>query len=521
MNLKPHQVDLIITSGPVRDEFAQKVKELDRRLKMNGMDYKQWDTLTDHQHEIFSDNLFLDGECAASPENYVRGAVDSCWCPDVVEDLHHHSPVLMREIEKQQEMAPDMTVKISESLSLLNEMIDEILFEFTYRTGQSLPSNLPKPGLSGKGKKKPNILTTQGRAYDLLDPVQYEDYKNLGCRYETEIISVMNSVDLHVDNYYDIDADDLGFEGADGDGGACDDATGADAQFFIDGKPYDLEIKLDAKAPMGSTSVKIWPLRPSGGGEGKMFEFAKPGQFEGDVIQNKVYDALQSREKLILSFIDDLVTPDWTDAAVWKKGKEPATPFKSTIKGFKRAMANKTIPLLDKQGNPVLNKTGKNKGKPKLDSQMNMTGKKGVSFSDTSFILQHYGKKDIDYIQIGGKGLYYLSSNPANLPVPQLANVGLVVELRPGKGGTPKDEETGGYKKFPSDTGQGHFFKASAPLRISARLDGKSLAESPYTLDDPDSIVEMMIERERRLNKQQPQEEPEQPQVEPEESEET
>ena len=69
MNLKPHQVDLIITSGPVRDEFAQKVKELDRRLKMNGMDYKQWDTLTDHQHEIFSDNLFLDGECAASPEN--------------------------------------------------------------------------------------------------------------------------------------------------------------------------------------------------------------------------------------------------------------------------------------------------------------------------------------------------------------------------------------------------------------------------------------------------------------------
>ena len=69
MNLKPHQVDLIITNGPVRDEFAHKVKELDRRLKMNGMDYKQWDTLTDHQPEIFTDNLFLDGEGAASPEN--------------------------------------------------------------------------------------------------------------------------------------------------------------------------------------------------------------------------------------------------------------------------------------------------------------------------------------------------------------------------------------------------------------------------------------------------------------------
>jgi len=518
-DLKPDQVALVIGSPAVNDEFSRKIKELDRRLQANGMYYRDWESMNDRQHEIFSHDMFLDGDSAVNVESYVRGAVDSCWCPDVVEDLHHHSPVLMREIEKQQEMLPDMKVNIGENLSLLNEIIDEILLEFAFQTGQSLPSNLPKPGLTGKGKKKPNILTTQGRAYDIFDPVQYEDYKNLGCRYETEIISVMNSIDLHVDNYYDIDADDLGFEGADGDGGACDDATGADAQFFIDGKPYDLEIKLDAKAPMGSTSVKIWPLRPSGGGEGKMFEFAKTGSFEGDDIQNKVYDALQSREKLILSFIDDLVTPDWTDAAAWKKGKEPATPFKSTIKGFKRAMANKTIPLLDKQGNPVLNKTGKDKGKPKLNSQMNMTGKKGVAFPDTSFILQHYGKKGIDYIQIGGKGLYYLSSNPANLPVPQLANVGLVVELRPGKGGTVKNKKTGRYKKFPSDTGQGHFFKASAPLRISARLDGKSLAESPYTLDDPDSIVEMMIERERRLNKQQPQEEPEQPQVEPEEPE--
>ena len=125
MHLKPQQVDLVIASGPVRDEFAQKVKELDRRLKMNGMNYQQWDTLTDHQHDIFTDNLFLDGECATSPEDYVRGAVSSCGCPDVVEDLHHHSPVLMREIEKQQEMAPDITVKISEALQSLNQFIDK------------------------------------------------------------------------------------------------------------------------------------------------------------------------------------------------------------------------------------------------------------------------------------------------------------------------------------------------------------------------------------------------------------
>ena len=125
MHLKPQQVDMIIASGPVRDEFALKIKELNRRLKMNGMEYGHWDTLNDRQHEIFTDNLFLDGECAASPENYVRGAVDSCGCPDVVDDLHHHSPVLMREIEKQQAMTPDIVVKVNENLNFLNEIIDQ------------------------------------------------------------------------------------------------------------------------------------------------------------------------------------------------------------------------------------------------------------------------------------------------------------------------------------------------------------------------------------------------------------
>ena len=89
------------------------------------MSYREWETLNDRQHNIFASDMFLDGECATSVKDYVLGAVDSCWCPDVVEDLHHHSPALIREIEKQQEMLPDMSVKIGESLSFLNEMIDK------------------------------------------------------------------------------------------------------------------------------------------------------------------------------------------------------------------------------------------------------------------------------------------------------------------------------------------------------------------------------------------------------------
>ncbi len=125
--LRPEQIDILVGTPAVNDEFSKKIRELDRRLQKNGMSYRDWEVLNDRQHAIFSHDMFLDGECATSVKDYVMGAVDSCWCPDVVEDLHHHSPVLMREIEKQQDMLPDMKVKIGESLNNLNEIIDLLL----------------------------------------------------------------------------------------------------------------------------------------------------------------------------------------------------------------------------------------------------------------------------------------------------------------------------------------------------------------------------------------------------------
>ena len=142
--LRPEQIDILVGTPAVNDEFSRKVKELDRRLQANGMSYRDWETLNDRQHDIFADNLFLDGECATSVDNYVMGAVDSCWCPDVIDDLHHHSPVLMREIEKQQDMLPDMKVKIGESLNNLNETID-LLLESVMVEAEPLeePSEIP------------------------------------------------------------------------------------------------------------------------------------------------------------------------------------------------------------------------------------------------------------------------------------------------------------------------------------------------------------------------------------------
>ncbi len=38
--LRPEQIDILVGSPAVHDEFSKKVTELDRRLRLNGMTYK-------------------------------------------------------------------------------------------------------------------------------------------------------------------------------------------------------------------------------------------------------------------------------------------------------------------------------------------------------------------------------------------------------------------------------------------------------------------------------------------------
>jgi hypothetical protein len=211
--LRPEQIDILVGSPAVNDEFSQKVRELDRRLQMNGMQYREWDTLNDRQHDIFTDNLFLDGECASSAENYVKGAVASCGCPDTEEELHHHSPVLMREIEKQEDMLPDMKVKIGESLGFLNEMIDQ---------------------------QVERLIT--------------EKKINKGDQYELDVLSLMIG----------LDPDHTLLADRDFPAGSRSDL--ADADFKIgDDDPYNLELKLSGFDLMGSGLAKgtLDDLQPS------------------------------------------------------------------------------------------------------------------------------------------------------------------------------------------------------------------------------------------------------------------
>jgi len=91
----------------------------------------------------------------------------------------------------------------------------------------------------------------------------------------------------------------------------------------------------------------------------------------------------------------------------------------------------------------------------------------------SSFIIKHYNKKQVYYIQVGGAGLFYMGKNPLNLPVPELQG-DINIELRVGYGGS------GGKPTV------------SAGIRLQGRLRTENV--SNFTLDDPGSIQALFMQ---------------------------
>ncbi len=462
--LGPNQLNVLVSNPAVNEEFSQKIRELDRRLQANGMSYRDWDTLNDRQHEIFSHDMFLDGECATSPEQYVKGAVESCGCPDTVEDLHHHSPVLMREIEKQQEMLPDMKVKIGESLSFLNEMIDEELLHLLEATAYrevpvpttdpdvypgydfeefEIPDKEPKkksPKAIERAKKAALKKALKDRLKNLKKMKERDPKKsNKGDIYEIDIVEAL----LGPDPFHTLLA------GRDVIAGS---GNQADAAIAIDGKIYDIEVKSEANDPMSSGGII---------GE---FEESKLDDATGRFIDGKLKFFKGSSglpKKALLQFLED-----------YKK-----TRLKDDMEKWRNAVANFDYPdgfdpktmVKDKDGRVFLarkdSKTGalvkidaKNQRQlyfPKSDMERSALKKLNATpflyssglvpaaawdtlgsralvgqglkrtaerftsdpiESTSDFIKNRYNKKGVYYIQVGGKGLYLLGDkDPAGL----------------------------------------------------------------------------------------------------------
>ena len=202
--------------------------------------------------------------------------------------------------------------------------------------------------------------------------------------------------------------------------GAGASATGADADFFVGGKKYLLEVKKDADAQMGGTSVRY-----------------KEGSFE---MVNEEVD--QSTTDLILSALGQKV--DAIESLLAAIGAEK---FPTTCDKYTWTVA-------------------KNKG---LLKPINAKIKE-----NTKFIIDHYKKKGIHYMQIGGSGLFYLDENPANLPVPKLEGE-IDIELRAGRSGSTLN--AAGVRRV------------SGLLRAQARLKFKG--ESPISLDSQTDIAKL------------------------------
>ncbi len=248
-----------------------------------------------------------------------------------------------------------------------------------------------------------------------------ESSNQRGFEYENEVIAALNAV------------------GASGDitSGAGASATEPDADIKIGDQIYKIEVKLDKDAQMGGTSLRYYPDRTE---DGKYFDI---------VCKSVEEDTIDIMEESLTPIIPDL------DKFLEFVGvsKLPATIEKDK---WVEAVA---LGLL----------------KP-LNVKIKRT---------TRFITNHYKKKGIDYIQIGGSGLFYLGENPANLPVPKLEG-DINIELRPGRSG--------------SKTRKDGTSVVGAGIRVQGRLQFKG--SSPYTLDDPESVRKMLATKEIKQNDQ-------------------
>jgi hypothetical protein len=163
--------------------------------------------------------------------------------------------------------------------------------------------------------------------------------------------------------------------------GAGASATAADADFMVDGKRYLLEIKKDADAQMGGTSVRY---------DNGEFEIVSESvdKNTASLIMSALAPKTPHIEKL-LSAIGGEKFPTTCEKYTWTQAQQ---------KGLLK---------------PINAKVRKN----------------------TQFIIDHYKDKGIHYIQIGGAGLFYLDENPANLPIPKLEGE-IDIELRAGRSGS-------------------------------------------------------------------------------------
>jgi hypothetical protein len=209
--------------------------------------------------------------------------------------------------------------------------------------------------------------------------------------------------------------------------------VGADVELLVKGQPLNIECKMDAKAFMGGTSVRI-DLNT-----GKT-EMVDPEGVDPAVVP-LILDAAKNTAPALLKFLQFI------------KKQEPIALHAKNPDAV-------PVQIVTKEAWAAAQAAG-------LLKPTNMRLKN----QSVSSIIAHYNKKNTFYIQIGGAGLFYLGKNPYNLPVPAFKG-SAVIECRLGANSSQPYEFDG--KKYK--------VRRSNGFRVAARLD--TGITSPYSLDN-------------------------------------
>lgn len=219
-------------------------------------------------------------------------------------------------------------------------------------------------------------------------------------------------------------------------GGAFSNVGSGDMSFQINGRQVNMEIKMNAKAQMGGTSV---------GYEREDLlsdpEIGKMDKFDWEKINPDDVPIFYEALKPIMR---------WLDALIDHFANLP-DPFYKDVTGFPLNVKTKDWERAVELGYVI-------------------PSNKKLRF-DSRWIREHYTKKNVHYIQIGGIGLLHTGVDVLGLGVPMLEGQ-IDIEMRPGAGGS---RNTGirpvGYRL------QG---------RLKLESSGK---KSPVSLDDYNSAV--------------------------------
>lgn len=207
----------------------------------------------------------------------------------------------------------------------------------------------------------------------------------------------------------------------------------ADLYINVNRQRYGVEIKLDARAPLGQAAkVKF---------NGSVFSIGKSGEFSvDDALGRSIIEQLNSKKTAAKEFLNFIKT-------------YPPKEYHSKVDGFP------VMCILDAW------EAAKEKG---LLKNMNAALK-----APLTVVYDYYSNKGVDYIQIGGAGLFYMKNNPLDLPIPQLqGQVNIEMRLK-SAGGKPR-------------VGLG-ITVCTGSISASPRLATRN--KSPYSLDNKEHLI--------------------------------